>query len=148
MHLYVLNRGLGRHSAVLFVPLNVAAGLLANVTAGFLLYGEAPVFPVQFALGITVLLSGVLCLAVAREATTMAGDATASPPAKLQRTVSAAERGDIGAAARLQAWFDVASPDFAVEGLCEGIRRFSMHWVSRKMRARRSPWATQKPKNV
>jgi len=63
-HLYVLNRGMGRHSSVVFVPLNVAASLLANMLVGFSLYGEAPASPWCFACGASVLIAGVLCLAV------------------------------------------------------------------------------------
>mmetsp|Transcript_61052 Transcript_61052/g.145462 ORF Transcript_61052/g.145462 Transcript_61052/m.145462 type:complete len:281 (+) Transcript_61052:101-943(+) len=59
-HLYVLNRGFGRHSLVFMSPVGGAAGLLANVATGFTLYGEVPEYPAQFGAGVALLCAGVL----------------------------------------------------------------------------------------
>lgn len=89
-HLYVLNRGMGRHSSVLFVPLNVAASLSANVLTGFFLYGEAPTWPLAFLGGAAVLLSGVLALAAAG----LQSRETPVPSASAMKLIaSAAEKG-------------------------------------------------------
>lgn len=76
LHLYVLNRGMGRHSTVVFVPLNAAAGLLANIFSGFLLYGESPDSAVHFGAGAALMVGGVLCMSAARHA---AGGGPATP---------------------------------------------------------------------
>mmetsp|Transcript_53835 Transcript_53835/g.116367 ORF Transcript_53835/g.116367 Transcript_53835/m.116367 type:complete len:305 (-) Transcript_53835:5-919(-) len=71
VHLYTLNRGLGRHSSVLMVPLTGAASLLANVFSGFLLYGDAPQSIVGFLGGLGVLVGGVLALGIELPAAVM-----------------------------------------------------------------------------
>lgn len=86
-HLFVINRGLGRHSSIVFIPLKAAATLLANIVTGFLLYGEAPESWIYFGAGALLLLSGVFTLAKPRDDSTPAG---AVP---LKQTLSALERG-------------------------------------------------------
>eukprot|EP00929_Paragymnodinium_shiwhaense_P058989 TRINITY_DN29531_c0_g1_i1.p1 TRINITY_DN29531_c0_g1~~TRINITY_DN29531_c0_g1_i1.p1 ORF type:complete len:296 (-),score=33.51 TRINITY_DN29531_c0_g1_i1:34-921(-) len=60
LHLYVLNRGFGRHSLVLISPVGGAVGLLSKVATGFTLYAEAPLSPFWFCNGVTTLCIGVL----------------------------------------------------------------------------------------
>mmetsp|Transcript_68938 Transcript_68938/g.175202 ORF Transcript_68938/g.175202 Transcript_68938/m.175202 type:complete len:179 (-) Transcript_68938:58-594(-) len=62
LHLFVLNRGFGRHSLVFLSPAQGALGLLANVTTGFCLYSEVPVSTLGFCLGVALLLMGVVVL--------------------------------------------------------------------------------------
>mmetsp|Transcript_41285 Transcript_41285/g.113854 ORF Transcript_41285/g.113854 Transcript_41285/m.113854 type:complete len:301 (-) Transcript_41285:184-1086(-) len=65
-HLYVLNRGFGRHSLVFISPVGGAFGLLANVTTGFCLYSEVPVSPFRFGGGIALICGGVLALCMSK----------------------------------------------------------------------------------
>jgi len=152
-HMFVLNRGLGRHSSVVMVPLNAAAGLLANISSGFFLYGEAPEAPMHFLCGVGIILSGVLTLCMRQAAP------IAPLPTALQRSISAAERGMLATDASpksqspilrtkepkleelttdeksvtrsvTRSWWDVS-----------GVR----HGLGRRASA---PWAQERPKNV
>jgi len=78
LHLYVLNRGFGRHSLVFLSPAQGALGLLANVTTGFCLYSEVPVAPMWFGLGVALLLAGVLVLCMKKAHTKSADGASAA----------------------------------------------------------------------
>eukprot|EP00411_Alexandrium_monilatum_P005365 CAMPEP_0175283774 /NCGR_PEP_ID=MMETSP0093-20121207/52322_1 /TAXON_ID=311494 /ORGANISM="Alexandrium monilatum, Strain CCMP3105" /LENGTH=281 /DNA_ID=CAMNT_0016579021 /DNA_START=52 /DNA_END=898 /DNA_ORIENTATION=- len=60
VHLFVLNRGYGRHPLVFMSPVGGAAGLIANVAAGRFLYSEVPVAPLRFVSAVGLLCVGVL----------------------------------------------------------------------------------------
>jgi len=68
-HLYSLNRGMGRCSSVIFMPLNLSSSLIANVSTGFLLYKDQPESLPHFAAGLVLILAGVLGLTSASKNT-------------------------------------------------------------------------------
>lgn len=148
-HLFVINRGMGRHSPVVFVPLNVAAGLVANISSGFLLYGESPKSWPHFACGLAALIGGVLSLATQGE--------EASPHAScLRRSASALERGVLHSSATSCTPLGdegAASSSEGAQGAVEALgaegahesRPWTVGWLPRK---RKPTWDSEKPKIV
>jgi len=143
---------------VLFVPLNVAAGLSANILSGFFLYGEWPTSPVGFCFGASLLIGGVLCLAAAG-----VGGTVAVPPAPvLQRSESAAERDAPVAASTSSTPRRSSLPSaeaggelLAAEG--EGAETpreqgespsWSLGWVTQRLSKRKPTLAAEKPKII
>jgi len=129
-HLFVINRGMGRYSSVVFVPLNVAAGLLANIAVGFTLFGEHPESWPCFCAGVSILLGGVLSMALSG-GDPAASEVHVSPPATggTPKNIS----GVAGGGASTPSLLDTAG----------GALEF------RRTRSGRKPsWSNEKPKVV
>lgn len=65
-HLYVLNRGYGRHSLVFMSPAMGGCTLLSNVATGYFLFSEVPVGLAEFGAGVSCICLGVLSLCVGK----------------------------------------------------------------------------------
>lgn len=70
LHLYILNRGFGRHSLVFLSPVSGALQLICNVTTGLMLYCEVPMAPHWFSCGIVLLIGGVAMFCLKTKAST------------------------------------------------------------------------------
>ncbi|CAE8727079.1 unnamed protein product [Polarella glacialis] len=69
-HMYVLNRGYGRHPLVFISPVGGAAALLSNVATGYFLYSEVPTSSTWFGGGVSLICCGVLSMCWAAESST------------------------------------------------------------------------------